>query len=177
MPSRHILLLLAALGPVDAVPHAGGNRGSVAEPGAHEGARDRRAKQAEGDAAAYDGPDLGESFAPTSPLIGVSHKFSFEAVTQIPRAMCAPLAATVRRHGHWFDGDDAEPTIKTSADGVAPSSQQAAQRAFMRSIGTKLCARPSQSDDEYTTILHGMLAEVHAPTHGAAPPCRRSPSP
>lgn len=42
----------------------------------------------------------------------------------------------------------------------SPLSQQAAERYFLESVPTNLCATPGQTDDEYTSILHAKLETV-----------------
>lgn len=110
--------------------------------------------------------DLGAPYAATEPLLGVSVPFvpASSKKAQLPRAACAPLAAAIARHTFWFKGAEERPAnITDPQTTVLPgsSNQQDGQRNFLRKISTSLCARGhDQTDDEYTTILHGMLDEV-----------------
>jgi len=114
--------------------------------------------------------DLGARWAGTQPIQGVDIEFDWarSVVTALPRSACAPLAASIHRHAIWFEGPqesfekDASAYLPPSAGaGAYPvSNQQSGQRAFLQRVSTELCARPSQSEDEYTTILHSMLDEA-----------------
>jgi len=93
--------------------------------------------------------DYGEPFAASQPLIGRSMPYVWADNVRIkqPHWACASLQAAVDKHAFWFSG--------------APNSQQSELYNFLDALPTKLCARAStQSEHEYTTILHGMLQTV-----------------
>ena len=93
---------------------------------------------------------LGSPFAPTVPLLGVAEPHDrssvFDAAIESKdKDFCAPLTASVQVHGELFKG---------------PGGQQDAQRQFLAAVPTTLCADPTQSEEQYLELLHGMLATV-----------------
>jgi len=89
--------------------------------------------------------DLGAPFSGTQHLVGQSIPWNWS--DHVPRKVtpevCDAFDAIVDRHTYWFN--------------EASNSQQMEERAFLANVTTMLCASPEQSDEEYTTILHGML--------------------
>jgi len=89
--------------------------------------------------------DLGSPFAGTEHLVG--HSIPWNWTDHVPEKLtpevCDAFDAVIDRHTYWFN--------------EASNSQQMEERAFLANVTTTLCASPEQSDEEYTTILHGML--------------------
>ena len=125
----------------------------------------------------------GALYAPTAPLIGPTVDMNFTSFISrnLPRSLCAPLAASVDMHTLWFKGGPLEEdhrtlppksasarrvttkaalqrvresniTIKDMASQPPPTNQQDGERAFVDEIKSLLCANPSQTEDEYTEM-------------------------
>ena len=89
--------------------------------------------------------DYGAPYAATEPLVGHTIDWSWadKPTKQLLASDCAKIAAATERHGFYFN--------------KAEDGQQVQQRVFLESVPTKLCAKPEQTEDEYTEILHGLL--------------------
>ena len=88
----------------------------------------------------------GAPFAPTVPLLGVPEPY--DGLVRVgdvgwSNTSCAPLSAAVQVHGEYFKG---------------PGGQQETQRQFLQNVSSQLCRDPSQSEEQYLTLLHGMIA-------------------
>ena len=103
--------------------------------------------------------------------------------TTLPPAACANLAAAV--DAYWFNGHSDRPltgplapavreSVRAKPQGYPASNQQDGERVFLADIFPRLCARPDQSDDQFTAIVHSMLDEVCAPARAPCAASRKS---